>query len=35
MLPLNYQDAAEFSAYLDQLDANLRVIWDETPWVEE
>ncbi len=33
-LPLNYQDSAEFQAYLEQLGANLQNIWDETPWVE-
>lgn len=33
-LPLAYQDAADFKAYLETLNANIQQIWDETPWVE-
>jgi tripartite-type tricarboxylate transporter receptor subunit TctC len=33
-LPLAYQNAEDFSAFLTELNSNLQAIWDETPWVE-
>ncbi|GGG83723.1 hypothetical protein GCM10011415_37100 [Salipiger pallidus] len=33
-LPLDFQNAADFQAKLDELDSNLQTLWKEDPWVK-